>query len=95
MNQRAHTGIGQRLLQRVTLRVLHHIKMPHGFGPIGHVGQGHAAAGKARLIARSDGATALVPFVQMRELHAQDGGLQRVETAVIARHSLTYFTREP
>ena len=39
MNQRAHAGISQRLLQRVTLRVPHHVEVPHGFGPVGTCGK--------------------------------------------------------
>ena len=86
MNQRADAGIGQRLLQRVALRVPHHVQVPHRLGPFGHLRQGQAAAGQALLVARGDGAAAFVPLVQMRQLDAQDGGLQRVEPAVVALH---------
>ena len=75
---------GQRLLQRVALRVLHHIQMPYRRSPFGHMRQGQTTTSQALPVTLRHDTAASIPFIELRQLDAQDGSLQRVEPAVIA-----------
>ena len=57
----------------------------------GQGGVGRARVGQAGQIGGGEGAAAVVPGVEMAQLDAEEGGLEGVEPAVVARDLVDVF----
>lgn len=84
MYQRANTGSSQRSLDSIPLRRTHDVKVPDVFAAVDGGGQHEVEVGQQLAIVRGYLLAAGIPPVQVCELDAQHGALQRIETAVHA-----------
>ena len=91
MDQRSDPRLRQRPLQGLAAGAAHDIEMPDRLGPFGNMRQDQTRSGEPLPIAFRHGPAPSVPFVEPRELDAQDRRLQRVETAVVTLHLIDVF----
>ena len=74
----------QRGRQLLGARVAHDVQVPGRVGALGGDREARVVAEPRGGVRAPGGAAALAPRVHVRELHAQRGGLQLVEAAVVA-----------
>src|SRR4051794_15279710 len=80
----ADAGVGERLVQVVGALVADHVEMPGGLGARRRNRKpGDLAQAGLLVVARGRAAT-VTPPVEVRELDAENGGLQLVQTRVVA-----------